>query len=99
MTETLETKLNAANSTPAKSDAGKPEAVAATAQTKANKAAAEFAKIFAALQNGKRFDLYTIVPENKLAGNHTVDKEILHRGKDSFGMPMVLVRISGADQD
>ena len=99
MGDTLENKLNAANSTPAKSDAGKPEEVAATVKVKVDKAALEFAKIFTALQNGKRFDLYTIVPENKLAGNHTVEKDVLHRGVDSFGHPMVLVRLRGASEE
>lgn len=99
MGDTLETKLNAANSTPAKSDAVKPEQVAATATAKADKAALEFAKIFTALQAGKRFDLYTIVPENKLAGNHTVEKDVLHRGLDSFGHPQVLVRLRGASEE
>lgn len=63
------------------------------ASEKVAKTEGEFKRIFDGLLAGKNFAPYTLIPEKKLAANTSVEKNVLHRGVNPNGVPLVLVRI------
>lgn len=66
---------------------------AAAAETKVKKTEDEFKRLFDGILAGKNFSPYTLIPEKKLAKNTSVEPNVLYRGLNIQGVPMVLVRI------
>ncbi len=90
--DTVEPVSTAKAAAEAEATAPAVEAKVKAAETKIKKVENEYERLFNAVMDGKDVGLYTVLPQEKVRGNHTVEDEILFVGKNSRGEPMALVR-------